>query len=140
MADEGKPHTKAEARIVKHEAQLAEFGSFDATNSIDFRTIPTTKDLLYLASSVYLDAIYGDGKGESFGLTNSARNVQDLEKQYGELNAEIVKIEKALEKGQATKKTEVSQKLVKPKIKASKTTLEALIPLKLIGGLKPPTC
>ena len=34
----------------------------------------------------------------------------------------------------------ISQKLVKTKIKAFRSTSEALILLKLIGGLKPPTC
>ena len=98
MADEGKPHPIAEARIEKYEAQLADLGSFDATNSIDFKAIPSTKDLMYLASSVYLDAIFGDGKGEIYGLTDSAWIVEALEKQYGELHAEIVKIERCLEK------------------------------------------
>ena len=105
LASEGKPHPIAEARMEKYEGQLAELGGFNATNSIDFKTVPSTKDLLYLASSVHLDAIYGDGKGEAYGLTGSTRNLEVLEKQYKEIHDEIVKIEKTQEKGQADKGT-----------------------------------
>ena len=105
LASEGKPHPIADARIVKYEAQLAELGSFNNTDSMDFKTIQSTKDLLYLATTVHLDAIYGDGKGEVYGLTDSTRNLELLEKQYRELSAEIIRIERALEKEQANKGT-----------------------------------
>ena len=105
LAVKGEPHPVAEERMEKREGRLAELDGFGATNGIDFKTIPSTKGLLYLAWFVLLDAIYGDGKGRIYGPAVGAAHPEFLKGQFGEIGAEIARTERATEKGRADKRT-----------------------------------